>query len=145
MKDVIKRLQFTLDIFTRITTGVTCVTAVYIGIMWGSDTELTVSILWQILGVSALCTLGSFLFPCGTGREISKGSMLRRTILYFVFVNAVVLGCGFLFGWFYLSSWKMVAAMEICIIAVFAAVRGAGYFAEYKTAERMNEKLRERG
>ena len=145
MRYIIKRLQSMLNIFTRITAAVTCVSAVYIGIFWGSETILSVDILWQILGVSALCTLGSFLIPCGLGREVSKGSMLIRMFLYLVFVNAAVLLCGYAFAWFYPSSWRMVAGMEACIIVVFAIVVGAGYFAEYKTAEQMNQKLRERG
>lgn len=145
MKNIIKRLQTMLDIFTRITTAVICVTAVYIGIFWGGEDVLSVSILWQILSVSAICTLGSFLIPCGSEREVSKKSMLARMLLYFIFVNVVVLGCGAMYEWFSFSSWKMVLAMEISIIAVFAVVVGAGYFAEYKTAEQMNQKLRDRG
>lgn len=145
MRYIIKRLQSMLNIFTRVAAAITCVSAVYIGIFWGAETILSVDILWQILSVSALCTLGSVLIPCGLEREISKGSMLVRMLLYFVFVNAAVLLCGFGFAWFYPSSWKMVAGMEVCIIAVFVIVVGAGYFAEYKTAEQMNQKLRERG
>lgn len=145
MSHIIKRLQSMLDIFVRVTAAVTCITAVYIGIFWGVETRLTVNILWQILSVSAFSTLGSLLLPCGTGREISKKSMLLRMVVYYIFVNAVVLVCGFTYEWFYLSSWRMVLGMEVCIILVFAAVTGASYFSEYKTAEQMNQRLRERG
>lgn len=144
MKHYRKRLQSMAAIFARITTGVTFVSAAYIALLWGSDTVLAVDILWQILAVSALCTLGSLLLPCDTEKEVSKKSMLVRNICYFVYVNLAVLGCGFCFEWFNPSNWKMLAAMELCIVAVFAAVMGASYFNDHKTAEQMNRKLGER-
>ena len=75
-------------LFFGITTGIVLVTAVYIGVFWGSGSEIEVNILWQILIVSALCTLGSLLIPCEAEKEVSKRSMFVRMILYFIYVNA---------------------------------------------------------
>lgn len=144
MNRVIKRLQSMLNIFVKITTAVICVTAVYIQLFWGQDTDLTVNVLWQILTVSFLCTIGSSIFPCDGEQEISKRSMLLRTLFCFIFVNVVVLGCGFLFEWFYLSNLKMLLGMEAAIIIVFAAVSSADFYRQYKAAEQMNRRLRER-
>ncbi|POP31483.1 DUF3021 domain-containing protein [Lactonifactor longoviformis] len=144
MSHMIKRMQDMLAMFFRITTGIVFVTAVYIGIFWGSGSEIGVNILWQILMVSALCTLGSLLLPCGAEKEVSKRGMLVRMILYFIYVNAVVLGCGLWFAWFSPSKPHMLAGMEVCIIGVFAIVTSVSYFSAYRMAEQMNRKLRER-
>lgn len=144
MSHIIKRIQNMLAMFFRITTGIVLVTAVYIGVFWGSGSEIEVNILWQILIVSALCTLGSLLIPCEAEKEVSKRSMFVRMILYFIYVNAVVLGCGLWFAWFFPSSPRMLVGMEVCIIAVFAAVTAVSYFSAYRMAEQMNQKLRER-
>ena len=113
MEYMIKRLQLMLDIFFKVTTGVIFVTAVYIMVFWGEDTVLNVGILWEILTVSGLCGLGSVVLPCGVGREVSKREMFVRVTLYFGIVNAIVLGCGFRFEWFYFSSWKMVLGVRL--------------------------------
>lgn len=146
MERWIKRLQFMLGIFVKITTGVIVVTAVYISVFWGIKVDVKVVLLWQILCVSALCTVGSILLPASEedAQEISKKGMLIRMIVYFILVNIVVLGCGFCFQWFSPSDWKMVLGMEISIIGVFAAVTAASYFDDYRIAEKMNRRLKER-
>lgn len=144
MEQLIKRLQQMMDMFFRITTGVLFVTAVYITVFWGFEEAIDVRCFWQILCVSALCALGALILICDGGKEISKTAMLVRTVAYFLLVNAIVLFCGFQFEWFYPDNWKMILGMELCIIGVFIVVTAAGYFAEYKIAAKMNEKLKER-
>ena len=77
-------------------------------------------------------------------KEISKQAMLIRNLLYFLFVNVVVLGCGFWFGWFYISDWRMIAGMEACIVFVYCSVVAISYYMESRVADRMNRKLKER-
>ena len=144
MNHVIKRLQDMLAMFFRITTGIIIVTALYIVMFWGKNSQIQVTILWQILMVSVFCSVGSLLLPCDSEKEVSKRGMLVRMILYFLYVNIVVMVSGFRFEWFDTSNGKMVFVMELCIIAVFAVVTAVSHFTDYKTAEQMNRKLRER-
>lgn len=144
MGQIIKHLQQMVDMFFKITTGIIFVAAAYVTVFWGTEGNINFGILWQILGVSALCSLGTLFLICDGGREISKSAMLIRTIMDFLWVNIIVLFCGFQFEWYDSDNWKMIMGMETCIIVVFLLVTLANYFSEYRTAEKMNEKLKER-
>lgn len=143
MNKIFRILHYLWNVFSWIVTGVTCVTAIYIMAFWGTEVKLGVEILWQILLVSAICALGSLLLY-NEKREFSKKEMMIRCFLTFAFVDIVVLSFGFHFHWFYLSNWKMVTGMELCIIAVFAAIMGLSSLAGQKEADTMNQKLKER-
>ena len=97
MEKMRKVIQNFLAVYMRVVTLVVFVSAVYIVVFCGWKTELNVTILWEILGVSFLTSLGSVIaFPVSDSeKEISKQAMLIRNLLYFLFVNMVVLGCGF--------------------------------------------------
>lgn len=136
-------LHYLGNVFSWIVTGVTCVTAIYIIVFWGTDVKLGVEILWQILLVSAICALESLLLY-NEKREFSKKEMLIRCFLTFAFVDITVLTFGFYFHWFHFSNWKMVLGMELCIVAVFAAIIGVSSLAGQKEADTMNKKLKER-
>ncbi|MCI9447796.1 MAG: DUF3021 domain-containing protein [Lachnospiraceae bacterium] len=139
-----KRLESMVSFFEKIAAGILFVTAVYIPIFYGWDLELHADILWQILFLAAVCALGSIIIPLEGGREVSRNSMLIRTILYFAYVNAAVLGCGFWYGWFSFHNGWQVMGMELAIIFVYAAVYLVCYFSQSQEAKRMNEKLKER-
>ena len=94
-----KRLYAMMSLYAKITTGILFVAAVYISVFYGWEEELGVEILWQILGLAGACTLGSLLLPADGEQEVSKKSMLARIVGYYVYVNVIVLLCGFLFGW----------------------------------------------
>ncbi len=144
MNKLFRILHYLWNVFAWITTGVTCVTAIYIIAFWGADTSVGVEILWQILLVSAVCSLGTLILLYNEKREFSKKEMLVRCCLLFVYVDVIVLTCGFYFHWFYFSNWKMVAGMELCIIAVFVCTMTLSSLAAQKEADAMNKKLRER-
>ena len=141
---MLKKLEYMISIFTKITTGVVFATAVFIQIFYGGDVRISVEVLWQDLIVSAVCTLPALFIPIEGEREVSKISMLRRMLLYYCFVNAVVISLGVYFSWFVLSDWKQVLGMEAAIAVVFAFVMAVSYWAEYRTAEQMNQKLKGR-
>lgn len=143
MKQIIEQLQALLSVFTRITAAVTFVCAVYISVFWGTDAQLDVRILWQILIASGLCSMCS-LFLFEKEEQRSKRAQQMRIAVGFLYVNVVIFLCGFWFEWFYLSDWGMLIGMEICIIMAYAAVTAVSYFTDYKTAEEMNRKLQER-
>ena len=139
-----KRLEFMVAMFEKITAGVLFVTAVYIPIFYGWDLELHADILWQILFLSAVCALGCVILPLEGEREVSRNAMLIRTILYYIYINVVVLGLGFLFGWFTFRNGLQVLGMELGIAFVYIAVYLICYWSQCREAKRMNEKLKER-
>ena len=55
-------------------------------------------ILWQILGVSFLCSISTFIYP---DREMSKKASTILMVVHYLIINAIVLGCGLKFVWFY--------------------------------------------
>lgn len=139
-----KRLQSMVSIFEKITAGILFVTAIYIPIFYGWDSVIYADILWQILFLSAVCTLGSVLIPLEGEKEISRYAMLLRTILYYAYINVAVLGLGFLFGWFSFRNGLQVLGMELAIVFVFLAVYLISYWTQCQEAKRMNKKLKER-
>ncbi len=136
-----KRLEARVSLYVKIATGILFVTAVYISVFYGWKEELQVKILWQILGLAGICTLGSLILPVDGGEEVSKKSMLARIVGYYVYVNVIVLLCGFLFGWFSFGNWKQVLGMVMAIAFVYLAVGVLSSWLEYREAERMNRKL----
>ncbi|MCI7768165.1 MAG: DUF3021 domain-containing protein [Oscillospiraceae bacterium] len=134
------KMRIIARLFTMISSGVLLVAAAYITFFWGAETDISIMVLWQILGASALCSLIGFFFPDGK-KEPSKKKMLLQTILCFLYENAVVLTCAFAFDWIVDSDPRMIAAMEISIIAVFGGVYLAGYLSDCREAEKMNQKL----
>lgn len=134
-----KKLKDLFFIFVCVTTCVVFVAALYITIFW-PQTSLGVEILWQILLISFLTSLGVYFYP---EEEISAKSTLFRYILHYIYSNIVVLGCGIWFGWFYADHFWMVLGMVIAIAFVFFLVSVVEWNKEKKMAALMNEQLKE--
>lgn len=139
-----EKMKLLLDIFGKITAGVLMAAAAYITIFWGTEAKISAMILWQVLIVSAVCSVPVLLFAADNGKELSKRGMFVRQFLYFLFVNVVVLGLGSLFDWFEFRNVSMVLVMEAMIIAVYALVNVVSYLSDRAAAQNMNEKLQER-
>lgn len=140
---MIKRLKILVDTFAKITLGVSFAAAFYISVIWGLDVHISVKVLWEVLIVSAVCTIPILMFPVDGEKELSKNGMLLRRIIYFIFVNCVVLGLGWLFGWYYIEKPAMVAFMEFLIIFVYVTVNAVVYISENAEAKNMNKRLEE--
>lgn len=138
---MLKRLEAMTSLFVKITTGILFVAAVYISVFYGWEEELQVKILWQILALALICTLGSFVLPVDGEREISRKSMLIRIVIYYVYVNVVVLFCGFSFQWFSFHNLKQVLGMIVAIAFVYLAIAIFSSWLGYREAEQMNRKL----
>ena len=139
-----EKMKLLLDIFGKITAGVLMAAAAYITIFWGTEAKISAMILWQVLIVSAVCSVPVLLFAADNGKELSKRGMFVRQFLYFLFVNVVVLGLGSLFDWFEFRNVSMVLVMEAMIIAVYTLVNVVSYLSDRAAAQNMNEKLQER-
>ena len=136
-----EKLKMLMDIFGKVTFGVLIAAAVFISVFGGFDAQISVKILWQILAVSAVCSVPVLMFD--SSKELSKKGMFARQLLYFIFVNIVVLGLGKLFEWFSFQNFSMVLFMEVLIIAVYAVVNIICYLSDRADAQSMNEKLLE--
>ena len=95
-------------------------------------------LLWQILVVSFLCSVVTFFYP---RREVGKKAMLSIYICHYVLTNAIVLGCGIWFEWFYIDNLPMVLAMLLAIAVIFALVSAVAWRRGKQQAELMNERL----
>lgn len=135
------KFRIWLDVLGKITIGVLFSSASFITLCWGREADLQIELLWQIIFVSLMCSLGILVDPTDGKREVSKIGMITRHIIYFVYVNACVLGFGSVFEWFMFSDWKMVVLMEILIVIVFALITLVSYLNDAKTAQNMNNRL----
>ncbi len=138
-----EKLRAAAGLFGMITTSVFIVSTTYITFFWGINAAISVKVLWQTMAVSVLCSAVGLFLP-STKKEPSKKAMLIRNILCFVYENAVVLTCAFLFDWVKVSEPKMTAAMELCIITVFGTVYLIGYLSDRSDAQKMNRVLKKK-
>lgn len=132
----IKQLFFT---FTTVTTCTVAGAAIYLG-LFHRGANIGTDILIQILFVSLATSLGVFLYP---DREICKKEILARTLIHYVYVNIIVLGCGLWFDWYRIDNMAMIIGMLLLIAAIFLIVS----LLCWKKAEReialINKKLKE--
>lgn len=137
------KIKNLINVFSKITICVLVASATYITAFWGWNAQISVQILWQILVVSAVCSIPILMYPRDGEKELSKKGMIVRQILHFIYVNIAVLGLGRLFGWFYFTNMKMLAFMEALIVFVYVAVNLIIYINERMVAENLNRRLKE--
>lgn len=137
-----EKINVLINFFTRISTGIFLFSGIYICIFYGFDPGLSVSYIFGVLGMSSLfAVVGTLIYSKETA---TKNARFIQGIIFFIFVNIVVLGVGFLLHWFSFKNLKTVIGMEITIFIVFFVVTIVTYRIDIKTANKMNEKLKER-
>lgn len=134
-----EKIKKFLFAFACITTFVVFASAVYITIFW-KDAMLGVEILWQLLSVSFICCLGSFIYP---SEELPKNQFLVRIIIQYIYINLVVMGSGLFFEWFYLDQMGMVMGMFLMIAIIFIIMTLLLTVKDQKEATKLNKKLEE--
>lgn len=134
--NTLKNILFT---FTCVTTCTLISAAVFITFFY-DNLSVDVSLLWQIIGTSALCSLGNLLH---IGHEKSKRQLTILTLLHYVYINAVVLTCGILFEWFYVDRMEMVLFMVVSITVIFLFIYTVHYLRSKQDSEKMNQHLQE--
>lgn len=141
-----KRIIRALMLSTIISTGtlIACAMWYTITLITNGQSLLSAQIpfvtLFEILSVGIVCGAGTelILFHC----DESPLKMKIRLGIHYVFINGVVLVCGYFYGWYALSV-SGVFLMCLTSAAVYAFTFYLGYFNERKTAAKMNEKLQE--
>ena len=135
-----KRMVELLLTFCMVTTGSVFVCAAYNNIFWPQGTLLDSNILWQLLAMAFVCSLGNFIHPY---REISRRRATFNKGLHYVYINVVVLGSGYWFGWMDIENIFMLAAMVVGILAVFMVVSFVIWRLHKRESENLNRKLSE--
>lgn len=133
-----KKIAGLFHIYVCVVTAVVFGSAVYITVFWG-DSTLGVKLLWEILFVSLLCSLGVLVYP---EKPAGKKAMWMIRALHYLLVNAVVLGCGIWFQWFYADNLPMVLGMLLLIAVIFVTVSLISWRRAVHMTELMNERLK---
>lgn len=128
-----------LRTFFLVLSGCTISSTIFITI-FVRDLEFNVVLLWEIIVMAAICTLGNLIYFSRS--EISKKQMKVRMILHYFYINTVVLGCAFLFGWIAAGYFVQFLVILILIAAVYFGVMSVNFQKEEKAAENMNKVLR---
>ena len=139
-ESVKKRMMELLLTFCMVTTGSVFVCAVYNKVFWPQGTFLESDILWQLLALAFVCSLGNFIHSY---REISRRRAVFNKGLHYVYINVVVLGCGYWFEWMDIENISMLAVMMLGILVVFAGVSYVIWKLHARESENLNRKLRE--
>lgn len=135
-----KRMAELLLTFCMVTTGSVLVCAVYNKIFWPKEVYLDGDILWQLLALAFLCSMGNFIHPY---EEISRRRVLLDKLLHYLYINIVVLCCGYGFGWIDQDNIPMLMVMLLGILLVFAVVSFVIWRLHARESENLNRKLRE--
>lgn len=135
-----RKIRFLIQIFSMVLTGVVIAVALFTTVINPTDTVET-ELFWQMLLVSALCTLVSLIYPWD--REMSKTEVIGRTMIHYILVNGIVLGGGAFFHWYNPSEIRNIIPMLLIIALIFAVVSVISWRKSAADAARMNEKLEE--
>lgn len=133
------KLKTLLHTYTCVMSFVVFATAVFITVFLPGE-ELGVDLLWQMMLVSFLCSIGALIYP---EKIISGKRMAALTILHWVEVNVVVLGLGFYFNWFSIGFLPHVIGMIILINVIFFIVSMMEWRRGREIARQMNRRLAE--
>ena len=134
------RLKETGNLFCMIVTGST-VSAALLTTFTKPAKNIFPNIIWQLLFCSFLCSLTPLLYP--SGRTFPKREMIIRTLLHYILINLIVLGCGLGFDWFEITHIPSVLFMLLSIATIFSIALFMSWRRSVQEAQRMNEKLQE--
>lgn len=137
-----ERIKNMMNTFVWVTTLVVFSTALYITVFWKGAELVGADILWQILVTSLVCSMGMLMVDPQSGG--SKKKMLMVNVLYYIYVNVIVMTAGFLFKWFYIDNLPMVGGMLVLIAVVFLCIRVVFYLRDRALAAKMMERLQEK-
>ncbi len=133
-----ERLKLLFDVFTKVVTCVTVGAAVYCMVFF-SQITFGVEMLWQILLVSFLTSVGTLLYT----DSISQKKMKVMCVLHYMIVNVIVVVCGLWFEWFHLDNLPQMIGILIVIALVFLVVSVVSWKQAMQMADLMNARLLE--
>lgn len=139
------KIKSILNTFSFIATGILISSAIYIKLFWPTA-QLTVDILWQILSVALLCSLGNILY-FDNHNELDEKGLKKRfvilTIIHYLYNNCIVISLGLIYKWFYINRIDMVMAIVFMIFITYIIIWFINFLRDKELAEQINEKLKE--
>lgn len=133
------RLKSIVQTFVYIMAGITISTALFITLLIPEAT-LSVVLLWEIIAMSAVCSLGNFIYYYKA--VLNKKQMKYRILCHYLYINVVVFVGAYCWNWISPGLLPEFIVMLILIAAVYAAVMKAIFRQDAKTAENLNRQLR---
>lgn len=137
-----EKLDTFINFFTRISTVIFIFSGIYICVFYGFKAGISVSYVFGVLGMSAVFAIGGTLLK--SSETVSKKVRFVQGISFFIFVNIITLLVGFILHWFSPKHLSTVIGMEVTIFIVFFVVTFITYRIDANTANKLNEKLKER-
>jgi hypothetical protein len=134
--EFLKKIMFT---FIYILAGITISASIFITIFI-PDILFSIHLLWQIIGMSAVCSCGNFIYL--SRNDLGKQQMKLRIILHYLYINVVVLTGAFLWEWLIPGYTIQILVMFLLIAAVYSAITIITFRQEERTAEKLNIRLR---
>ncbi len=137
-----EKIKFLITLFTRVLTAIIIFDSIMLLISSGTKAYLSVSDLICLILISLLCAI--FYIPFLADKDFSKRQWIIMNICYFLAVNITTLVFGYLMHWFSFSKISSFIALEVVIICAYSLVMFFFYKLDMNTADKMNEKLKER-
>lgn len=134
-----QRIKNLASLFPNITTGILISAAIFISVSKESQV-ITTNILWQLIICSFLCTMGSVIYPA---KELPKKQTALLSVINYIYVNMIVIGCGIVFEWFDLEDWGKIMILSLLVAIVFIVVWCISVFKGQRLANEMNKRLAE--
>ena len=134
-----RKTKMVLNKFMEITTGELLAVGFFTNILYPID-SITSDIFWQILFTSFLCALSTLIYP---DDRISTRKAIMLTMIHYFIIIAIVLGCGYLFGWYTVTHIKSVVYMVLSITVIYGVISAISWKKAVAEANKLNERIQE--
>ena len=134
-KEILRRAVLT---FCPIATASLLCTAIFTS-LFSEDGFQPNIIFWQILFLSAVCSLSFFVYYSRS--SLGKHQWLARKILQFVFLAIALLGLAIWWGWVNTDDIAQIIVFVAMVGAVYGFVIYFLYKRDQRTADKMNAGL----
>lgn len=124
--------------FVETVTGITISATVFISI-FARHWEFTIQLLWQIIAMAAVCSLGNLIFY--SKKEYGKRQMKIRMACHYLYINSIVFGGAILLRWLN-PVFSQVLVMLLLSVIVYFGIMTVNLRREKKTAEVLNKQLK---
>lgn len=132
-------LRDAIKVFIYALAGTTISATLFITIFM-PDAIISYLLLWQFICMAAVCSCGNLIYL--SKKELSGSQMRFRNICHYLYINLMVLGGAFLFGWFKPGNISQIIAIFLLNAAVYAYVSMTMLRKEERIAKELNMRLR---
>ncbi|MFU0827678.1 MAG: hypothetical protein ACFWTJ_09100 [Lachnoclostridium sp.] len=127
-----------LNVFVYITTGIIICAAVFMTI-FNRNASLSFLFLWQIILMSAVCSIGIFIFM--SNKTLSKKQVMARYVIHYLYNALVVMSGSIIFDWIRRPKNLLLLYLlfTICYILITLSIIKK----DKKIADEVNKRLKE--